>query len=195
MIHIDSLFVRREGKAVCSVPELVVERGERVAIVGSNGSGKSTLLRVIAGLLDGFEGTCAVDAPERERVFVHQDPWLFRGTVRRNLGWGLRGRGGSASSRRELEDHWLGRLGIADLAERPASRVSGGERRRTALGRAMILSPQLLLLDEPLADLDREGAVALEGLLREQAESTILIAAPFAPPPGFVDRVVELTAP
>ncbi len=87
---------------------------------------------------------------------------------------------------------WLKRLGMADLASRKVTNLSGGERRRTALARACVLRPKLLLLDEPLVDLDEPGIEAVRLALKELSDSTIVIASPTPMPDGFADRTFEL---
>lgn len=192
MIAIRDLRVVKASKTICSVPQLAVAPGERVAIVGANGSGKTTLLRVLAGLEPRFDGACAVRAPPRERVYVHQAPYMFRGTALFNAAYGLRASGMGARESQRHAQNWLDRLGVGELAQMRAARLSGGERRRVALARAMALRPQLLLLDEPLADMDESGAQAVADALTELHGSTILIASPTAVPENLAQRRCQL---
>jgi len=154
MITIEHLHVEKAGRTICSVEQLNVSKGERVAIVGENGSGKTTLLRVLAGLETGYRGQCHTAAARSERTYVGQSPYLFRGTVLFNVTYGLRHRPARRAERDRLAHDWLGRFGLAGQAQERVEHLSGGERRRVALARAMVLRPRLLLLDEPLADLD-----------------------------------------
>jgi len=188
MIDINHLRVTKGGRTICSVPELDVARGERVALLGPNGSGKTTLLRVLAGLETDYEGECNVEATPKRRVYVHQSPYMFRGTVLANVAYGLRANGIRRSESRQSVLDWLERLGLQDLADQRAARLSGGEQRRVALARAMILQPQLLLLDEPLADMDEAGAIAVAAALDKLPESTILVASPSPLPHGLTSR-------
>lgn len=194
MIEIKDLRVIKKGKSICSVPELTVEAGERIAILGTNGSGKSTLLRVLAGLERDFQGTCTVEVPWRERVYVHQNPYLFRGTVLHNATYGLRSRGLNGAPGEEQALAWLERMGIDALAWRRVSNLSGGERRRTALARALVLKPRLLLLDEPLADLDEQGADEVQRVLAELQDTTVLIASPMDLPDGLTTKTYRMGA-
>lgn len=192
MIEIKDLKVNKNGSTICAVSELSVAPGERVAILGTNGSGKSTLMRVLAGIEHDFRGTCRVDVPWRQRVYVHQNPLLFRGTVLHNATYGLRARGGNGAAGEEQALTWLERMGIDALAWRRVNNLSGGERRRTALVRALVLKPRLLLLDEPLADLDDEGAAEVGRVLAEIQDTTVLIASPVDLPNGMTTRTYRM---
>lgn len=192
VIRVRNLVVRKGDQTICRAPSFNVSRGERVGIVGPNGSGKSTLLRVLAGFEKDVSGEWHVDLPSSDVVFVHQSPFLFRGTVLSNVEYGLAARSVSRPDRRSLALDWLKKLGIADLANRRVEMLSGGEARRTALARACVLKPPLLLLDEPLAELDPAGIDCVQKTLAELPDSAILIASPTPLPTGFVDKSVDL---
>jgi len=193
MIDIRDLVVNKNGTCICAVPSLSVEPGEHVGVVGSNGSGKSTLLRVLGGLEHASSGRCDVRAARGDRVYVHQNPYLFRGTVLHNVLYGLPARRRQSETGRKLGLSWLEKLAIAELSARRVETLSGGERRRTALARALILEPQLLLLDEPLADLDEQGTMLVTTILSE-LQSTILIASPTELPTGAAERIFRMGA-
>lgn len=192
-IRIENLSVDKGGRTICRVPKLIVSAGERVGIIGPNGSGKTTLLRVIAGLESRSSGHCEIATGQSERVYVHQSPFLFRGTVLHNVEYGLSAGGIPHKRRRASSLEWLDRLGISALAERNVEGLSGGERRRAALARACVLHPRLLLLDEPLADLDESGIECVRQGLAELAGSTLLIASPTALSPELVDRCFPMS--
>ena len=180
-IDIKDISVAKGGVTVCQLSRLVVEVGERVTLLGKNGSGKSTLLRVMAGLEDNYSGRCTVAADMRRRALVLQKPYMFRGTVMSNVMYGLHARGRHGAEGERLALSWLRRFQIEPLASREARHLSGGETRRVALARALVLEPEIVLLDEPFADLDDDGAdqvcAALEGL-----ESTVIVASPTSVP-------------
>jgi tungstate transport system ATP-binding protein len=178
MIRIENLLVDKHGTTICRVPDLTIKRGERVSISGPNGSGKSTLLRVIGLLEQQYSGAVTVDAPPRQRVYVHQSPYFLRGTVLFNTAYGLAARGISRRQRILMAGEWLERLGVAHLADRDCAELSGGERRRVALARALAIEPQLILLDEPFADLDTNSIHTVCDALSTNAAATILIASP-----------------
>lgn len=186
MIRIQSLQVIRQGKTLCRVGALEVGVGERVAVIGPNGCGKSTLLRVLAGLEAPSHGACRIDAPQADRVLVHQTPYLFRGTVLFNTVYGLAARGIPRRRRRDAAMYWLRHFQIEPLAARQVKHLSGGERRRVALARALVLQPRLLLFDEPLGDLDEAGASRLsEAFALLPATTTIVVASPSPHLPGL----------
>ncbi len=137
------------------VDALAIARGETVGLVGPNGAGKSTLLRLLAGLEAPTEGTVRLDGTsvDTKRIgFVFQRPVLYRGTALDNVAIALRLRGRRDAKERALE--WMERLEIARLAGDDMRALSGGQVQRVALARALISEPELLLLDEPFANLD-----------------------------------------
>ena len=138
-----------------------------VALFGRSGAGKTSIVKALAGLVDPVEGHLAVDGttlfdsargvnlpPERRRIgYVFQDALLFPHlTVRGNLEYGERLTPAAERyvDRRQVTDL----LGLASLEDRRTANLSGGERQRVAIGRALLASPRLLLMDEPLASLD-----------------------------------------
>ena len=178
IIEIEDLRVTRNQGPICSVAQMTVNLGDRVAVLGQNGSGKSTLLRVLSGLERDYDGTCIVELKRKDRVYVDQDPYLFRGTVLFNAMYGLRARGLGRARAESMALQWLDKLGIAALAGSRVQNLSGGERRRTALARAMAIRPKLLLLDEPFSEMDRQGTARIEKALIDLSDTTILLASP-----------------
>ncbi len=182
MIEISQLQVVRNERTICAVGKLTLAPGERLAVTGSNGSGKTTLLRVLAGLEKDYQGTCRVEAGPHARLstrtYLHQQPYLFRGTVLANVRYGERSRAGKNSE----AITWLKRLGVEQLANRTTQTLSGGEARRVALARALACNPQLLLLDQPLDDLDPSATEIVCRVLSELPETTIVVASPMPLP-------------
>lgn len=195
MIDVCSLKVSKEGRTICDVPKLTVRPGERLAVIGTNGSGKSTLLRVLAGLEHDYQGHCEVQATPRERTYVHQKPYLFRGSVLSNVAYGLRARGQSRSAATKAALACLERFGIRELASRTTRNLSGGETRRVAIARAVVLDPRLLLLDEPLSDLDAEGIESVCRVLTALTDTTVLIASPTTLRPALATEELRLESP
>ena len=153
-----------KGKKVLEPVNLTVEPGEIFFLLGSSGCGKSTLLRIIAGLLAPDTGKILFDrtditglAPEKRRaamVFQNYALWPHM-NVRENVEFGLRAAGklsGKEISKRSVEA--LDHVRLADLAERKIQSLSGGQQQRVALARALAVDPAVLLLDEPLSNLD-----------------------------------------
>lgn len=188
IVEIDNLRVNRNGRTICRVSRLSIEPRDRIAVLGQNGSGKTTLLRVLAGLERDHEGTCQVGVNRRERVYVNQNPYLFRGTVLSNTMYGLRAHGMTRKAARTRALDWLDKFGVRGLAGSNVLQISGGERRRTALARAIAIEPPLLLLDEPLAEMDSEGAALVRQVLADLRDATILLTSPTRLTENFAAR-------
>jgi len=150
---------------------------------------------VLAGLEADYEGQCDVSAAAAERTYVHQKPYLFRGTVLSNVTYGLRARGEHRAAAAKVALDWLDRFGIGELASRRTDNLSGGEARRVALARAVVLAPRLLLLDEPLSDMDAEGIAAVGRVLAELPEMTVVIASPAAVRPELASVELRIETP
>jgi len=168
---------------------LSVSQGETVALLGENGAGKSTLLRILAFLEAPTEGAVIfqgepvsfrfrkLHALHRRIAVIFQEPLLLDGTVFQNVALGLRLRGMKEETWKVGQ--WLERFGIAHLSDRPAKSLSGGEAQRASLARAFVLSPELLLLDEPFSALDpptRDALLAdFKGILAETKTTTVFV--------------------
>jgi tungstate transport system ATP-binding protein len=174
---------RYGSRTVLAIPRLSIGRGETLGVVGPSGAGKSTLLRLLQGLERPSEGAIHVDgAPmthpvtlglARRITTVFQRPLMLDRTVRDNVLFGLRVRG--RKDRRPAEP-LMERLGLAHLANSQARRLSGGEVQRVALARAMAIEPEVLLLDEPAANLDPANVARVEAFIRDaQARGTTIV--------------------
>jgi ABC-type methionine transport system ATPase subunit len=172
--------------------DLTVERGEILGLIGPTGSGKTTLLRLI-NLLDEistgcilFDGRMVSGKPGRELLsarrkmaMVFQKPVMFKASVEANVSYGLRMRGradaidavGGKMSMSDRVEEALAAVGLSGYERRDANTLSGGETQRIALARALILQPELLLLDEPTANLDPGSAASIDNLLQSLAGS------------------------
>ena len=196
LIQIKNLKVVKNGRTICSVPEILVNEGQRLAFIGKNGSGKSTFLRVLAGFEKDCLGMCKISVPKKERVYVHQSPYLFRGTVLFNVKYGLRARRYSHRTSEKVALQWLEALGVQDLAGRPVHELSGGEKQRVALARAFSLEPHLLLLDEPLSALDAltraNLADEIEHIWEQDKKTCVLITNDVDEAIMLADRIIAL---
>ena len=174
------------GRAVLDIETLDVRQGETLAVIGPSGSGKSTLLRLLQFLerptsgrlwFEGREVTAEPPLDVRRRVTtVFQRPVVLSRTVRSNLAYGLRVRGVKAKPG-EI-DHLLDGLGLAPLAHAAAPTLSGGEMQRVSFARALAFDPEVLLLDEPTANLDPRNVRLVEGMIRErQAQGVTMVLA------------------
>ena len=174
------------GRAVLDIETLDVRQGETLAVIGPSGSGKSTLLRLLQFLerptsgrlwFEGREVTAEPPLDVRRRVTtVFQRPVVLSRTVRSNLAYGLRVRG--VKARPGEIDHLLDGLGLAPLAHAAAATLSGGEMQRVSFARALAFDPEVLLLDEPTANLDPRNVRLVEGMIRErQAQGVTMVLA------------------
>tara|TARA_B000000460_G_C21438916_1_gene358523 strand:- start:174 stop:854 length:681 start_codon:yes stop_codon:yes gene_type:complete len=179
--------------------------GELVTITGPSGSGKSTLLHCIAGIVNPDSGRIWVDGnPVQDRKphlrsigIVMQDQPLYEHlSVEENVGFPLRARGESKLEIAQRVSEMLGSLQLSNIANRRASQLSGGERRRVSIGRATIVKPRTLLLDEPLVSLDQELKELIATLIRqvhnEIGATTLFVTHDQNEAKEFGDRVVTM---
>src|SRR5216117_4263744 len=170
-----------EGRVVLDLERFAVPPGALIAIVGHNGSGKSTLLRLLALVERPAAGEVRWDgavvssprmrpraAARRRITLVEQRPVLFRGTVRANIGFGLKVRGHRGVEAQKAVAVVAERLGITGLLERRRHELSDGEVQRVAVARALAVAPDVLLLDEPVSSADRAAAQTLYRALAEE---------------------------
>jgi NitT/TauT family transport system ATP-binding protein len=185
--NLNKTFARSDSNStLCAISDLnlSVEPGEFVSIVGTSGCGKSTLLRIIAGLETPTQGDVECDgrkidgtSPDRGLVFQEHTlfPWL---TIRKNIVFALK-----ASQRYEAyKDNinvFLEKAGLSDFADSFPHQLSGGMRQRAALVRSLAVSPEILLLDEPLGALDSFTRMTLQDeivrLWKERGNTMLLI--------------------
>jgi energy-coupling factor transport system ATP-binding protein len=187
--------------------DLTVARGERVLLLGPSGAGKSTLLAALAGLLaedsGEQEGQVRIDGVDaraaREHVgIVFQDPQsqLVMSRVGDDVAFGLENRGVPTGQIWPAVDEALTAVGLPYPRERSTAALSGGEQQRVALAGAIARRPSLLLLDEPTANLDPDGAAlvrtAVERVLADRRTTLVLVEHRVAEVVHLVDRVVVL---
>lgn len=206
VVELEGVHVVYGGRTVVDVDHLAVRTGELLAVIGPNGSGKSTLLRVLGLLEAPTGGTVRVRgqsvsardglAARREMATVFQDPLLIDATAFDNVALGLRFRGLPRAAIAPRVERWLERFGVGHLAARRARSLSGGEAQRTALARALVLQPSVLLLDEPFAALDqptREALIVELGrILRHERITTVLVTHDRGEAMALGDRVAVM---
>jgi len=198
-------------------------KGEFIAILGPSGCGKSTVLRLIAALRPHFpasEGTVLVggkpvESPGSDRSMVFQDYTSFDNrTVEDNVAFGLECRGMPAGERRERAREWIAKVGL-DVkrdAQKYPTELSGGMRQRVAIARTLILSPRIILMDEPFGALDPTTRLHMQALLVDlwrEAQATVFFVTHsieeavylgdrvyvFSSSPGTILREMEVPSP
>lgn len=188
---------------------LDVHPGERVALVGANGCGKSTLLKLLAGLLFPDEGSYrafGVDVTEdsledaqfskafRSRVgfvFQNSDAQVFSPSVREELAFGPLNMGLGRDEVERRVDDTLAMLDIAAIADRAPFQLSGGQKKRVAIGSVLVMNPEVLLFDEPTAALDprtQQWLVELIGELNAAGKTVVLASHDLESLPELADR-------
>ena len=171
-----------------------LEHGKRTVVLGANGAGKSLLLRIVHGLLRPSQGSlrwcgpnagqehpplpggsALKDAQLRFQAMVFQRPVMMRRSVRANILYPLVLHGLSKHDANERADVALEVANLVEYAERPATLLSGGEQQRLAMARAWVLRPELLLLDEPAANLDPAATKQLEEMILSMHDEGVKI--------------------
>ncbi len=177
-----------DNQLLLNIEEFAIPVGACVLLSGRNGAGKTTLLKIVAGLEPPDHATVdyqGVTLPWREArrrygrdvIYLHQQPYLFDCSVSANIAYGLRSAGLARAQIVQCVEQALATAQLGHLATRNARELSGGEQQRVALTRALVLAPKLLLLDEPLANLDEEArdrTCALIGELKAQRIAVVL---------------------
>ena len=184
---------------------LSVEKGEFVSLLGPSGCGKTTTLQMIAGFVEpsagairlGGKDLLAVKPAKRGLGIVFQSYALFpHMTVAENVGFGLEMQGIAAAERTTRVGDTLDLVGLGAFAARFPRQLSGGQQQRVALARALVIRPQILLLDEPLSNLDaklREGMqIELRQIQRTVGTTTILVTHDQAEAMALSDRIVVM---
>ena len=155
---------------------LDIEKGELLSLLGPSGCGKTTTLRVIAGLMGTTSGTFTLDGENMTDVPVHKRGFgvVFQSyalfphlTVRENIGFGLKMRKAPKAEIAEKTERMAGICGIASFLDRFPAQLSGGQRQRVALARALVIEPRILLLDEPLSNLDAELRIQMRSAIKK----------------------------
>jgi len=177
LYRLRSVTKRYGSNVAVDIDSLTIDSGRLYTLTGANGAGKSTLLGILSFLEPPTTGEIfyageRVDwrgdllmRRRRKVTLLHQSPYLFGGTVFRNVAYGLKARGIAGEATLRAVDRALETVGLEGFRGRDARELSGGEAQRVALARALALDPEVLLLDEPLANIDRETVRLLEAVI------------------------------
>jgi zinc/manganese transport system ATP-binding protein len=207
LLKLDGIGVRLGGRQVLGDVTFMIRKGEFTGLIGPNGAGKTTLLRVILGLQEPSSGQVLIDGEQRQKsnkssigyvpqkLVIDPDmPLRARDVVSLGLDGHRLGFGFPSRQRRELVNETLCDVGAEKYAEARVGELSGGEQQRVLIAHALISRPRLLLLDEPLANLDlrseQEIVAVLGRLAREHGISVLLSAHDMNPLLGVMDRIV-----
>lgn len=175
MDNVSKIFNQRDGNSFQALDgvNFTIKKGEFVSLLGPSGCGKSTVLNLIAGFDHSYEGSIKVagddiTGPGPDRVVVFQEhglfPWL---TVLENVAFGLKQKGIGKKERNELAREQIRSVHLSKFADRYPHELSGGMKQRAAIARALIMDPQILLMDEPFAALDEQTRLVLHQELEE----------------------------
>ena len=186
---------------------LAVEQGEFVSLLGPSGCGKTTTLQMIAGFVDATSGVATLEGRDllaikpsaRGLGIVFQSYALFPHlTAAQNVAFGLEMRNVPAAERGTRVAEALKLVGLAQFAERYPRKMSGGQQQRVALARALVIRPRILLLDEPLSNLDaklrEEMQIELRQIQRSVGTTTLLVTHDQAEAMALSDRIVVMNA-
>jgi zinc/manganese transport system ATP-binding protein len=207
LLELDNIGVRLGGRQVLGDVTFTIRKGEFTGLIGPNGAGKTTLLRVILGLQEPSSGQVLLGGQPRlknnknsigyvpQKLVIDPDmPLRARDVVSLGLDGHRLGFTFPSKQRRDLVDKTLCEVGAEKYADARVGELSGGEQQRVLIAHALISRPRLLLLDEPLANLDlkseREIVAVLGKLAREHDISVLLSAHDMNPLLGVMDRIV-----
>lgn len=163
--------VRKGGVQIVGPVDFVLEGTGCSVLIGPNGAGKTTLLRLMHGLEKARSGSVTWQGAQKEvrlrQSFVFQTPVVMRRSVRENIAYPLLVRGTRHKEALRKADHWIEQVGLTASGHKQAHILSGGERQKLALARAMITTPDVLFLDEPTTNLDGASTQEIEALILE----------------------------
>ena len=174
-LEVSGAQVRRRGKVLVGPVDLKLSAGGVTIVIGPNGAGKTSLLKMLHGIVRLNAGrvtwACSTEEAQKRQAFVFQTPVMLRRTVLENLIYPLRLLKVQKAEAHAQAMDWARRIGLDEATARQATVLSGGERQKLALARALIRNPELLFLDEPCASLDGRAMREIEAILKDAAAS------------------------
>jgi tungstate transport system ATP-binding protein len=196
-----NLTKKYEGLVTLDHVSLKAPTGLITSIVGVNGAGKTTLLKILAGLEEMNGGMIVIDSNRSSAdtlrshsTMIFQKSVIISGTVYDNVAYGLRVKGIPSQRIKERVGYALSTVNLADFQRRKARKLSSGEQQRVAIARALVIERDILLIDEPTANLDPANTLIIEQAIKDSARSRIIILSTHNLPQArrLSDRVVHL---
>lgn len=179
MIQVQDISKSFGKEEVLKNVQFTLPEHQTLSILGKSGSGKTTLLKIIAGLLNDYSGNILVNGTsvdhlkpgDRGAVYLYQEPLLFpHMNAEENISFGLRIKKMASNEIRRKTDHMIKELQLSGQEKKYPHQLSGGQKQRVAFGRAFIIQPKILLLDEPFASLDAGTRHEMQSLFTKVAE-------------------------
>lgn len=174
-----NIQVQAGERCILSLPQLDIPSGKLIALLGDNGAGKSTLLNLLAMTTRPTQGSIQFSQQQdtsasnkniqRQIGYVAQQPYLLRGSIADNIQLGLKLQGIPKAQHAELTQRALKQVSLSHFAKQSAASLSGGERKRAAIARAIAHQPKVLLLDEPFSHLDTSSSKQLTQIIQRYA--------------------------
>ena len=162
-IELKDISVARNGRTILNIPHALIPADRITACIGPNGAGKTTLLKLLAGLIQPDTGTVQFSFASKTALVLHHNP-MIKASARTNISLVKEV---DATITDQAIDIALKQIGLSELAQNPAHKLSAGERQKLCLARAMLQKPNLLLLDEPTANLDPSSTDQVEEMIRK----------------------------
>ncbi len=163
-IELKEVLVKSDGRTILNIPHAIIPADRITACIGPNGAGKTTLLKLLAGLITPDSGVITYSfAPIKTALVLHHTP-LIKASARANLSMVM---DADASITTKQINTFLEQTDLIRLADSPAHKLSAGERQKLCLGRAILQKPNIVLLDEPTANLDPNTTEQVEGMMRQ----------------------------
>jgi tungstate transport system ATP-binding protein len=162
-IELKDITVKSNGRMILNIRHAIIPADRITACIGPNGAGKTTLLKLLDGLIKPDTGTITFSFANKSALVLHHTP-MIRATAKRNLG--MVRDADSTITDAEI-DRVITQIGLSQLQSSPAHKLSAGERQKLCLGRAILQKPNLVLLDEPTANLDPNATEQVEEMIRQ----------------------------
>jgi tungstate transport system ATP-binding protein len=162
-IELKDIIVKSNDRIILNIPHAIIPADRITACIGPNGAGKTTLLKLLDGLIKPDSGTVSYSFKTKMALVLHHTP-MIKASAKINLTMVC---DADASIKNADIDHVIQQVGLSHLVNSPAQKLSAGERQKLCLGRAILQKPNLVLLDEPTANLDPNTTEQVEELIRQ----------------------------